>query len=159
MSVSYTVLDCLSNTVSKAKYSFVGDEAFTLKENLQRAYPGRNSSEKLCIYNYRLSHARRVVKNAFGILSACWRFFRSQIQAQPEKAVNSVLAAIALHNWLKKHEDSQQYGKSSTTDSQGRMGMEKSFAQLAMSIMRTLMESCIKKRGDQRLLIIVRYKT
>eukprot|EP00795_Rhopilema_esculentum_P006251 gene6252-11663_t len=56
--------------------------------------------------------ARRVVENAFGILSARWRFLRAPIQAQPEKASKSILAAIALHNWLKKHDDSQKaYGR------------------------------------------------
>ena len=47
----------------------------------------------------------------FGILSTRWRFLRPPVQAQPEKAVNSILAAVALHNWLKKHKDSEKcYG-------------------------------------------------
>ena len=37
---------------------------------------------------------------------------REPIQAQPEKASKSILAAIALYNWLKKHDDSQKaYGR------------------------------------------------
>ena len=53
-----------------------------------------------------------MVENAFGILSARWRFLRSPIQAQPEKAIKNVLASVALHNWLKKHEETQQvYGR------------------------------------------------
>ena len=88
----------LPNTNTKAKYYFVGDEAFPLKGHLQRPYPWRNLAEKSRIYNYRLSRARRVVKNAFGILSARWRFSRSPIHAQPDKATQSILASIALHN-------------------------------------------------------------
>ena len=39
-------------------------------------------------------------------------FLRSPIQAQSEKETNSILASVALHNWLTKHEDSQKvYGK------------------------------------------------
>ena len=102
----------LPNSGNKGKYCFIADEAFPLKDTLQCPYPGRNLSEMKKIYNYRLSRARRVVENAFGILSARWQFLRSPIQAQPEKAANSILASVALHNWLKKHEDSQKvYGK------------------------------------------------
>ena len=104
--------ECLPNMLTKARHCFIGDEAFPLKDTLQRPYPGKNLPEKLRIYNYRLSRARRVVENAFGILSSRWRFLRSPIQTQPEKAAKSVLAAIALHNWLKKHNDCQKsYGR------------------------------------------------
>jgi len=102
----------LPNSGYSGKYCFIADEAFPLKDNLQRPYPGRNLSEMKRIYNYRLSRARRVVENAFGILSARWQFLRSPLQAQPEKAANSILASVALHNWLTKHEDLQKvYGK------------------------------------------------
>ena len=104
--------DNLPNVTAKARYCFIGDEAFPLKDTLQRPYPGKNLPEKLRIYNYRLSRARRVVENAFGILSSRWRFLRSPIQTQPNKATQSILAAIALHNWLKKHNDCQKsYGR------------------------------------------------
>ena len=94
--------ECLPNMLTKARHCFIGDGAFPLKDTLQRPYPGKNLPEKLRIYNYHLSRARRVVENAFGILSSRWRFLRSPIQTQPEKAAKSVLAAIALHNWLQK---------------------------------------------------------
>ena len=104
--------ECLPNMLTKGRYCFIGDEAFPLKDILQRPYPGKNLPEKLRIYNYRLSRARRVVENSFGILSSRWRFLRSPIQTHPEKAAKSVLAAIALHNWLKKHNDCQKsYGR------------------------------------------------
>ena len=44
-----------------------------LKENLQRPYPGKLRPQKYQIYNYRLSRARRVIENTFGVWSA--RFF------------------------------------------------------------------------------------
>ena len=96
--------ECLPNVLAKARYCFMGDEAFPLKDNLQRPYPGKNFPEKLRIYNYRLPRARRVVENGLrmlGILSSRWRFLRSPIQMQPQKASKSILAAIALLNWLK----------------------------------------------------------
>ena len=45
----------LPNTDTKAKYCFIGDEAFPFKDNLLHPYPGRNLEEKLHIFNYRLS--------------------------------------------------------------------------------------------------------
>ena len=71
--------DNFPNMLAKARYCFIGDEAFPLKDTLERPYPGKNLPEKLRIFNYRLSRARRVVENAFGILSSRWRFLRSPI--------------------------------------------------------------------------------
>ena len=80
---------------------FIGDEASPLKDNLLRSYPGRNLDEKLRIFNYRLSRARRVVENAFGILSSRREVSTITNAGQPK----NILGSVALHNWLKKHED------------------------------------------------------
>ena len=51
------------------KYILVADEAFPLKDNMLRLFPGRDldSIEKKR-FNFRLSRAHRVVENAFGEL-------------------------------------------------------------------------------------------
>jgi hypothetical protein len=61
----------------------VGDEAFPLKPNLMRPYPGREAKADIRKrrYNYRLSRARRVVENAIGILTNRWRFLFSPVDA------------------------------------------------------------------------------
>lgn len=61
----------------KILYVFLGDEAFALNENLMKPFSGthrKGSAER--IFNYRLSRARRVVENVFGICSAVFRVLR-----------------------------------------------------------------------------------
>jgi hypothetical protein len=61
-----------------APHVIVGDEAFPLKTYLMRPYPGSKSkgNNEKSIFNYRLSIARRVVENAFGILSQKFPVFQ-----------------------------------------------------------------------------------
>ncbi|KAJ4427185.1 hypothetical protein ANN_24801 [Periplaneta americana] len=82
----------------------VGDEAFPLKKYLLRPY-GRHhldGDETKKIFNYRLSRARNVVENAFGILTARWRIFRRYMEVQPNMVDRIVLASCCLHNMLCK---------------------------------------------------------
>ncbi|KAJ8982001.1 hypothetical protein NQ317_004088 [Molorchus minor] len=67
-------------------YVIVGEEAFLPKPYLLRLYSrhhiGGNEPNKN--FNYRLSKARRVVENAFGISVARWRCLRRYPEVQPE---------------------------------------------------------------------------
>uniref|UniRef100_A0A3B3SD89 DDE Tnp4 domain-containing protein n=1 Tax=Paramormyrops kingsleyae TaxID=1676925 RepID=A0A3B3SD89_9TELE len=78
---------------------FVGDEAFPLKVNIMRPYPGTLTPDQQ-VYNYRHSRARRVVENAFGILSAKWRVFGKAMECSIDSAQHITKACVALHNFL-----------------------------------------------------------
>lgn len=80
---------------------FVGDDAFPLSMTMMKPYPGRGLSEVKRVFNYRLSRARRVIENAFGILSSRWRIFRKPIALHPDAVDKIILATVCLHNFLK----------------------------------------------------------
>lgn len=83
-------------------YVIVADEAFPLTTYLLRPFPVKNqltTEEK--IYNYRLSRARRMVENTFGILASQWRIYRKPILAAVQNAEKMIQATVCLHNWLR----------------------------------------------------------
>lgn len=76
----------LNGKEKQMPYVFVADEAFPLKENILKPYPGthkKNSAKR--IFNYRLSRACRVVENVFGILTAVFEFSGSQCNLNQKK--------------------------------------------------------------------------
>ncbi|XP_064639343.1 uncharacterized protein LOC135494929 [Lineus longissimus] len=82
-------------------YFIVGDDAFPLQKDLMKPYPFRDMDISKRTLNYRLSRARRVVENAFGILANRFRVFLAPILLSPEKVEILILAACALHNFLR----------------------------------------------------------
>ncbi|CAB4037701.1 Hypothetical predicted protein, partial [Paramuricea clavata] len=83
-------------------YVIVGAEAFPLKTYLLRPYPGRDLSIDKRIFNYRLSRARRISENAFGLLAQRWRIFQRRINLHPEQCEKVVQACSVLDNYLQK---------------------------------------------------------
>jgi hypothetical protein len=54
-------------------YYLVGDDAFALSEFMMKPFSRRSMELEERVFNYRLSRARRVVENAFGILANRWQ--------------------------------------------------------------------------------------
>lgn len=100
-------LDIPVAELGELPYAFVADEAFPLREQIMRPYAGRRMStepEKKRIFNYRLSRARRVVENTFGILVSKFRVFRQPINAKLESVDSMVKSACVLHNFLRRRD-------------------------------------------------------
>ena len=89
-----------SGSILQYPYVFVADDAFALKTYMLKPYPGHISELAQRIYNYRLSRARRVIENTFGIMATRFRVYRRPIIANVDAVKNVVKATIALHNFL-----------------------------------------------------------
>ena len=80
---------------------FVAYEAFALKLFLLRLFPKRNDFNfHKRIFNYRLSRARQVVKNTFGILASRFRIFRRSIIGKTGDIKSATKTDVILHNFL-----------------------------------------------------------
>jgi hypothetical protein len=82
-------------------YFFVGDDAFALREYMMKLFSRRGLPKSEAIFNYRLSRARRIVENAFGIVAHRFRCQLNTLRVNPENAANVVLACCILHNMLR----------------------------------------------------------
>nr|XP_022907522.1 protein ALP1-like [Onthophagus taurus] len=88
-------------------YVFVGDEAFPLLPNLMKPYPRKKLNPDERIFNYRQSRARRIVENAFGIMSSRFGVFKTDISLSVDKVDCIVLACCASYNFLR--DESKHY--------------------------------------------------
>lgn len=93
----------LPGRILPTPYVFLTDDAFPLNRNIMKPYPGlHNKGSKERVFNYRLSRARRVVENVFGIMSSKFRLLRKPLLLNPTKSSDVILACTYLHNFLIK---------------------------------------------------------
>lgn len=99
--------EVLPNTNIHVPYTFIGDEGFPLLVNMLRLYPGKQlvNNLKKKIFNYRLSRARSMVENNFGILTSKWRILNKAIETNVENAITITRAVCVLHNIVLTHNE------------------------------------------------------
>ncbi|XP_045121644.1 uncharacterized protein LOC123510495 [Portunus trituberculatus] len=93
--------DDVSDNLKNVPYVFFADDAFPLRTNILKPFrQGLLDSAKKEVFNCRLSRARHIVENVFGILASRFRIFQSPINLEPENIEKVVMGTCALHNLL-----------------------------------------------------------
>ena len=81
-------------------FHLVGDDAFALKTFIMKPYSHQSQVHHEKIFSYRLSRARRVVENAFGLLTSRMRVFGTTIQLQPAVVKIITMCGCVMHNLI-----------------------------------------------------------
>ena len=98
----------LQGTGFLCNYHLIGDDAFPLKPDIMRPFPFRQHNQEQHVVNFRLSRARCVVENAFGILANRFRVFLAKIALPNYYFCNyyyyclnvfTVISYITIYHW------------------------------------------------------------
>ena len=89
-----------SSDVMGRKLQYV--EAFGLRKDFLKPYNAKQLTRERKIFNCRLSRARRIIENVFGILAARFGIFKTHINIQLDNIKDVVMAKCALHNFLRR---------------------------------------------------------
>ncbi len=100
---------------------FIADDAFPLQEWLMKPYSRRHLTKQEQIFNYRLSRARRVVENAFGILVKRFRVLLKTMEVGPKQASTITLTCCILHNVMRVRYPTMQNPYADHFDHYGRL--------------------------------------
>lgn len=95
----------LPGRIINMPFFFLADDAFPISQNIMKPFSGRHeagSSKRIC--NYRFCRGRRVVENAFGILTEKFRLFHIVGNLQPEKMKFAAMACVCLHNFIRRND-------------------------------------------------------
>lgn len=87
-------------------FVIVADDAFPLQTHIMKPFAFRNQSIQERIFNYRLSRARRIIENVFGICSARFRILRRSVELPPRNMKKILCAIAVLHNFIMSRKES-----------------------------------------------------
>ena len=100
------------------------DPMSQLSVTMLRPFPRRNDLNLYqLIFNYRLSRARRVIENTFGILASQFRIFRRFIIDKTENIKYITKAAVILHNFLMRKSIRNMYCPPDYVDQKTSQGL------------------------------------
>ncbi|XP_052818426.1 uncharacterized protein LOC128244464 [Mya arenaria] len=100
-------------------FFLVGDDVFSLSEHMQKPYGVRALTGEKRILNYRLSRARRVSENAFGILANRFQILLSKMNHSPSTVRLIVNTCCILHNLMRMRYPSMQNAQVDHEDRSG----------------------------------------
>ena len=93
-------------------YYMIGDGGFPLKDYLMKPFMRLNNpTVPPRIFNYRLSHARRVIECAFGELSQVWQVNQTALPWNINTSEKVVMSTVCLHNFLIDVRDNDNEGR------------------------------------------------
>ncbi|XP_076056365.1 uncharacterized protein LOC143034318 [Oratosquilla oratoria] len=95
------VAEKVHNSEKVLPYVFLGDEAFAMRKDFLKPFSQKDLTDERRVFNYRLSRARRVIENVFGILAARFRIFHTKINLGLQNINSLVMACCILYNFLR----------------------------------------------------------
>lgn len=91
----------LPGSNANCPFFLIGDGGFPLKEYLMKPFlKNDNITVPQRIYNYRLSHARIIIENAFGELSQKWLVNEKTLPWKISTRGMIIMSTVCLHNFL-----------------------------------------------------------
>ena len=89
-------------------YFLVGDDAFALRPYLMKPFGCRKMTRKQRMFNYRLSRARRVIENSFGILANRFQVLLTTMMHHVDTVRLVVKTCVILHNLMRSRYPNMQ---------------------------------------------------
>jgi hypothetical protein len=99
--VGFPQPDPLPGDTEDIPYYLVGDDAFALRTFMMKPYGNRDMTRNQRIFNYRLSRARRVVENSFGILANRFQVLLTTMMHEADTVRLLVKVCVLLHNMMR----------------------------------------------------------
>lgn len=106
------------NPHNNLPYVFIGDEAFALRKDFLKPYNEKELNVDRSNFNKRLSRARRIIENVFGILANRFRIYHTEIGISIKNIDTVVMATCVLHNYLRNKNPCQYLDIISRDDEQ-----------------------------------------
>lgn len=113
--------DPLPNDDKDFPYFILADEAFALSTFLVKPYSRKLMERSLRIFNYRISRGRRVVENAFGIMSLKLQILQRPMNKNIHTCRTIIKTCVVLHNLLRLRYPNGHIGLVDAEDNEGNL--------------------------------------